>query len=70
MKFLARPLPLLIALALGSLALGAVTPSQSSTEASAARTAPALPISRGDTSVPPASTVRFPLAEDPAAPTF
>ena len=68
MKITARPLSLLIALALGSFALDAVTTS------SAGPAAPivmqTVPFSGVDASVPPASTVTFPVDEEAAAPTF
>lgn len=70
MKFTARPLSLLVALALGSFALGAVTTSKPSAVPAAPSAAQAFPFGGVDASVPSASTVSFPIDEDAAAPTF
>lgn len=70
MKITARPIPLLIALALGSFALGVVTTSESSAVPAAPSAVQAFPFSGSDSSVPSASTVTFPVGEETAAPTF
>lgn len=70
MKFTPRPLSLLIALALGSVALGCVTLSRSPAASSARSEMQAIAVSDGDASVPSASTVTLPIGEAAAAPTF
>ncbi|WP_284617682.1 hypothetical protein [Aquabacterium humicola] len=71
MHIAARPLSLLIALALVSFALGAVTTSTLSTAPATPRAvAPAFPSGNADPSLPSASTVGLPTGEPTAAPTF
>lgn len=79
MKRPTGPLPVTIALALGSMALGAATlspqaPARATPPVQAAqathRVPHTLPVSSGDSSVPPASGIRFPPGEPADVPTF
>lgn len=70
MKFTARPLSLLIALALCSFALGALDTTSSAVAPGALSKVQAFPSSAGDPSVPSASMVIFPVAEETTASTF